>query len=94
MTKEQFMSMLVLDGFPEPTLVQREAGGFLDAHTHPFEVQALVLSGQIDLVVDGVRTAYISGEVFRLLANQVHTERYGSNGVQYLASRKNSAEVI
>ena len=92
MTKEQFLSMLVLDGFPEPTLVEREADGFLDTHTHPFEVKALVVSGQIDLVVDGVRTSYISGELFHLLENQVHTECYGNNGVQYLASRKNSSE--
>jgi len=93
MTKEQFLSMLVLEGFPEPILVEREADGFLDDHTHPFEVKALVVSGQIDLVVDGVRTSYISGELFHLLENQVHTERYGNNGVQYLASRKNQSEV-
>lgn len=92
MTKEQFLSMLVLDGFPKPTLVEREADGFLDIHTHPFEVKALVVSGQIDLVVDGVRTSYISGELFHLLENQIHTECYGNNGVQYLASRKNSSE--
>ena len=92
MTKEQFLSMLVLDGFPEPILVEREADGYLDDHTHPFEVKALVVAGQIDLVVDGKRTAYISGDVFHLMANQVHTERYGNNGVQYLASRKNSSE--
>ena len=92
MTKEQFLSMLVLEGYPEPTLVEREAGGFLDDHTHPFEVKALVVSGQIDLVLNGVRTSYISGELFHLLANQVHTERYGNNGVQYLASRKDGSE--
>jgi len=92
MTKEQFLSMLVLEGFPEPTLVEREADGFLDDHTHPFEVKALVVSGQIDLVVDGVKTSYLSGELFHLLENQVHTERYGNNGVQYLASRKNQSE--
>ena len=92
MTKEQFLSTLVLEGYPEPIPVEREAGGFLDAHTHPFEVKALVLSGQIDLMVDGVSAAYISGDVFHLLANQVHTERYGNNGVQYLASRKDRSE--
>ena len=92
MTKEQFLSMLVLEGFPEPILVEREADGFLGDHTHPFEVKALVVSGQIDLVVDGVRTSYISGELFHLLENQVHTERYGNNGVQYLASRKNQSK--
>jgi hypothetical protein len=92
MTKEQFLSMLVLEGYPEPILVEREAGGFLDAHTHPFEVKALVVSGQIELVVDGVSATYISGDIFHLLADQVHTECYGNNGVQYLASRQNRSE--
>jgi quercetin dioxygenase-like cupin family protein len=92
MNREQFIKILVSNGFPEPTLVEREAGGFLGDHTHPFEVKAWVVSGQIDMVVDGVRSAYIAGDVFHLLANQVHTEWYGNKGVQYLASRKNMPE--
>ena len=92
MTQDQFLKLLIADEFPEPTLVEREAGGFLDTHTHPFEVKALVVSGQIDLVVDGVKSVYIAGDVFHLLANEVHTERYGNKGVQYWASRKNVSE--
>jgi hypothetical protein len=84
--------MLILKGFPEPVLVEREAGGFLGDHAHPFEVKALVISGQMDLVINGVRSAYIAGDVFHLLANQVHTERYANKGVQYLASRKNMSD--
>jgi len=92
MTREQFLKMLLLEGFPEPVLVEREAGGFLGDHVHPFEVKALVISGQIDLVIEGVRSAYIAGDVFHLPANQVHTERYANKGVQYLASRKNISD--
>ena len=88
MTRDQFIQMLVSDGFPDPVLVEREAGGFLGDHAHPFEVKALVISGKIDLVIDGKRSSYITGEVFHLSANQVHAEQYGSKGVQYLASRK------
>jgi len=92
MTQDQFLKLLIADQFPEPTLVEREAGGFLDTHAHPFEVKALVVSGQIDLVVDGVKSAYIAGDIFHLLANEVHTERYGNKGVQYWASRKTIPE--
>ncbi len=92
MTQDQFLKMLVSDEFPEPTLVEREAGSTLGSHAHPFEVKALVVSGQIDLVVDGVKSVYIAGDVFHLLPNQVHTERYGNAGVQYWASRKTVSE--
>ena len=88
MKQEQFLKILAMEGFPEPTLVVREGARFLDHHDHPFEVKALVVSGQIDLIVDGVKSAYIAGDVFHLLPHQAHTERYGNNGVQYLASRR------
>jgi len=93
MTQDQFLKLLISDEFPEPTLVEREAGGFLDNHAHSFEVKALVVSGQIDLVVDGVKSVYIAGDVFHLLPKQVHVERYGNKGVQYWASRKTVSEV-
>jgi hypothetical protein len=88
MNQAEFLKQLALEGFPEPTLVAREPKGYLDHHTHPFEVKALVIDGQIDLVIEGVRTIYLAGDVFHLLHEQSHTEFYGSSGVQYLASRK------
>lgn len=88
MNQAEFLKQLVSEGFPEPTLVAREPKGYLDSHIHSFEVKALVINGQIDLVIDGVRTSYIAGDVFHLPCEQMHTEYYGSKGVQYLASRK------
>lgn len=93
MKQEQFLKTLASDGFPEPMLVVRDAAGFLNLHAHPFEVRALVISGQIDLMADGVKSAYIAGDVFHLAPNQVHTERYGNKGVQYLASRKDDPSI-
>ena len=88
MKNDEFLSMLSEENFPEPTLVVREKSGFLDSHSHPFEVKALVIEGQIELVMDGVKRGYLPGDVFHLHHEQVHTERYGNQGVTYLASRK------
>lgn len=91
MSQEQFLRMLTAEDFPMPTLIVREPEGFLDDHTHPFEVKALVIDGEIDLVIEGVRLTYRTGDIFHLTFNQVHNERYGKKGVQYLASRKEYA---
>lgn len=88
MNRDAFLKILSQDGFPEPVLVIREKDGFLDNHTHPFEVKALVMQGQINIVIDGVRSAYVTGDVFHLRHSQEHAESYGDEGVQYLASRK------
>jgi len=42
----------------------------------------------ITLVVNGVTTHYGPGEVFHLMAGQMHSETYGPQGVKYLVSRK------
>ena len=89
MTKAEFLSMLAQEDFPAPVLVTREANGFLDTHSHPFEAKALVIRGQIDITIDDVKYCYVTGDLFHLLNNQVHTESYGIQGVEYLASRKN-----
>ena len=88
MNQDAFIKALSQDGFPEPVLVVREQAGFLEDHTHSFEVKALVTQGQIDIVIDGLKQTYLSGDVFHLMHSQEHAESYGNQGVQYLASRK------
>jgi len=88
MTKAEFLSMLAQEDFPAPVLVTREANGFLDTHSHPFEVKALVIQGQINITINDIKHCHVTGYLFHLLNNQVHTESYGIQGVEYLASRK------
>ncbi|OZB33990.1 MAG: hypothetical protein B7X60_15295 [Polynucleobacter sp. 39-45-136] len=80
MNQATFLDLLTEGEFPAPICVVQECGGFLESHSHPYEVKALVTQGQIDIVIDGIKTSY--------LANQIHSESYGGKGVQYLASRK------
>lgn len=82
-----FEILLKEKGFPEPVLVECEAGG-LGPHCHDFEPMALVLDGEIAIQINGKTTIYRSGDVFHLEPNQLHSERYGVEGVRYLASRK------
>jgi quercetin dioxygenase-like cupin family protein len=88
MNKNQFLEQLSNEGFPTPVMVEREANSSLDVHTHPFEAKALIISGQIDITVDGIKTSYRSGNIFHLRKNQEHSESYGPSGVTYLAGRK------
>jgi len=88
MTPAIFKAFLLVEGFPEPILVERERNGFLDLHSHSFEVRALITHGQIEITIDGDSQSYGVGEAFHLMQDQVHSERYGSDGVRYLASRK------
>jgi len=88
MNTEQFLLQLQQDEFPEPVEVQQVSNGKLGNHEHPFAVRALVIQGSIDIVIHGVSRTYGVGDVFELGFKEVHSESYGSEGVKYLASRK------
>ena len=90
MKPEAFLEKLAKEDFPAPVLVEREVSGFLDLHSHPYEVQALAIEGQIDITIGGIKTAYLAGDVFHLPPNQIHSENYAAKGVKYLASRKST----
>lgn len=66
MTRGEFMRQLHQAGLGEIVVVEREPNGRLEAHSHPFESQALILAGEIGLRVDGREACYRIGDVFRL----------------------------
>jgi len=88
MNQETYFKLLAEKNFPSPICIVRDQGGFADLQSFPFEVLALVLEGQIDIVIQGIKSAYLPGDTFYLAPNQLHAQNYGSKGVKYLASRK------
>jgi hypothetical protein len=92
MQHEEFLATLEREGFPAPVWVQREALGFVDTHSHPFEAKALVTQGEIRLRLGADNSAaqslYRVGDVFHLAAHAPHAEWYGPEGVSYLVGRK------
>ncbi|MBD9407778.1 cupin domain-containing protein [Acidovorax sp. ACV02] len=89
MTPDHFTELLAQEGFAKPVLVEREANGSWDEHSHPFEAKALILSGEIRIcTANGSEHTFRKGDVFHLKAHEPHSEFYGPTGVCYLAGRK------
>ncbi|WP_114637050.1 cupin [Polynucleobacter necessarius] len=88
MNKEQFLQLLVREGFPDPVEVHQIPNGSLGLHTHPFEVRALIIKGSIQIPLNGQSANYHVGEMFSLDFERAHEESYGLDGVTYLASRR------
>jgi quercetin dioxygenase-like cupin family protein len=85
--RDTFLRTLAEEGFPEPVLVTREPGE-MDEHAHPFEAKALIVAGEMHIRTGGEDRLYRAGDVFHVAAGVPHAERYGPDGVQYLAGRK------
>ena len=88
MEREEFIAQLTGQGFETFVDVEREANGMLDSHSHPFESKALILDGEIRIVIAGLECTYRKGDVFELADGMEHAEHYGPQGVRYLVGRK------
>ena len=88
MTPHEFKDLLKAEQFGEINIVERQIGYALGEHQHPYDVCALITSGAITLVVEGVSTTYAVGDIFRLPAGTVHHESAGPTGANIWAGRR------
>jgi quercetin dioxygenase-like cupin family protein len=61
------------------------------AHSHPFDVDALVVQGEMWLTANGVARHLQTGDTFNLDAQVSHAERYGAGGATFWVARRNLA---
>lgn len=88
MNRESFTRSLREQQFNEVLEKSLGANEHNAAHSHPFDVSALVTQGDIKLTVEGVTTQYNQGEIFSLVAGCTHEEIVGADGVTYLVGRR------
>ena len=85
---ERFEERLKAEGYPEIRFNEYRPNQHNPEHTHPFDVHALVLEGDITLTVDGKATRYGVGDEFKMAAGCWHIEDIGPQGVRYLVGRR------
>lgn len=88
MDASRFEDRLRAEGYPEIRSNELPANRHNPEHSHPFDVLALVLEGDITLTVDGAVRTYRAGEEFSMKAGCLHVEDAGLNGVKYLVGRR------
>ena len=90
MNRDHFTQSLQEQQFNEVLEKSLGAGEHNAAHSHPFDVRALITQGDITLTVDGVTTQYNTGEIFTMVAGCTHEENVGADGVTYLVGRRHA----
>ena len=88
MDQQKFAQQLTDEGFDEIFNKSLPAKQHVAAHSHSFEVKALVTEGEVTLGVGGQLTTYRAGDVFTMARGCEHTELYGDNGVSYVVGRR------
>ena len=88
MDTKEFSATLSRDGYTE--ISTRNQAPLLEnsAHSHPFDVRALMLSGEMTLSYEGKTQVCRAGDVFTMQAGCEHAEKFGPDGASYLAGRR------
>jgi quercetin dioxygenase-like cupin family protein len=68
----EFEAALRREGFDDIGIKELPAAAQNQSHRHPFDAKALILEGEITLIVDGTASAYREGTVFYVPAGSVH----------------------
>ncbi len=92
MDLKQFETELARDGYTERVEREMKPNTVLKAHTHEFDVRALMLAGELKLTWNGATQVYRAGEVFTMAAGCEHAEDWGADGARYFVGRRHSAK--
>jgi hypothetical protein len=85
-----FEAALRADGYADVSVRDIPACTQVAAHTHPFDVRALMLEGELELSCDGQTRLFRAGEVFTMAAGREHAERFGATPARYLVGRRHA----
>lgn len=94
MNTQAFEESLKAEKYGEIVNVSKALGYKMDEHQHEFDACALIINGQIDISVDGIKTEYKAGDIFRLAAGTVHLEDASRYGVNYLVGRRHAGNNV
>ena len=83
-----FEARLEREGYPEIRTNALQPNCHNAEHSHPFDVLALVLEGDITLTIEGRARTYRAGDEFTMKAGCAHVEDVGPQGVKYLVGRR------
>jgi quercetin dioxygenase-like cupin family protein len=82
-----FEAELKRDGFVDIETRSAQPNVFSPLHSHPCDIRALVMTGEVTLQCERTRCTYRAGDTVVLAAGREHTEQNGPEGYTYIVGR-------
>ena len=85
---EQFKDRTTEAGFGDALVREWAPDTTTQTHVHPFDVDAIVIRGEMWLTCGDTTRHFASGDRFDLARDIPHSERYGAEGATVWAARR------
>lgn len=90
----QFEQLMRAAGYDEVIERVWPPDAVVDTHRHPFDVNALMIAGELTLMVPGEAPRQLrAGDTFQLAAHVAHAERYGPLGATFWVARRAANDI-
>ena len=89
-TFEDFKSNALARGCSEVLVREWTPNQEVDEHSHPFKAEALIVEGEMWLIVGADAQHLVLGDTFNLEPHVLHSEKYGPQGAIYWVARTNT----
>ena len=86
---EDFKSSALAKGCSEVLVREWTPNQVVDEHSHQFKAEALIVEGEMWLIVNGNVQHLGVGDTFNLQPHVLHSEKYGPKGAVYWVARTN-----
>jgi quercetin dioxygenase-like cupin family protein len=87
---ETFKAQKLAEGYDEVLVRDWAPDQKNQPHTHPFDVDALMVKGEFWLTIEGQGVRHLqAGDRFQVPRDVTHFEHYGPSGAVFWAARKN-----
>ncbi|MGR8950438.1 MAG: cupin domain-containing protein [Gammaproteobacteria bacterium] len=90
MDEQTFTKEVLASGFSAPERFEREANLYNAEHTHEFDVEAYIVSGELTVTTADGATICRAGDRFSLARGIPHEERYGADSTEILVAKRTS----
>lgn len=89
---ETYRADALAKGYDEVLERRWAPGTVTGTHSHPFEVAAVLVQGEMWLEQGPISVHLVSGSGFELKPNVPHSERYGPQGALFFSARRHAKE--
>lgn len=89
---ETYRADALAKGYDEVLERRWAPGTVTGTHSHPFEVAAVLVQGEMWLEQGPISAPMVPGSGFELKPNVPHSERYGPEGALFFSARRHAKE--